>query len=79
MSTERMMEPTRERGSWAVQGCLFGSVGLFAILLVVLVVLAYQRFREETGRTTTPAAPTSQGSSVHPMAGGESPPVHFDG
>ena len=36
-------------GSRAVQGCLIGAVLLFALLLVVLIVLAYGRFRENTG------------------------------
>lgn len=53
-----MEEATRPGGSWAVQGCLFGSVALFAILLVVLVFLAYTRFREQT-QQPPPPPPTS--------------------
>jgi hypothetical protein len=52
-----MNEPTRPGGSWALQGCLFGSVALFVILLIVLVVLAYGRFREHTAQPP-PDAPT---------------------
>ena len=50
-----MNEPTPTSGSRAVQGCLFGAVGLFALLLIIMLLLAYQRFREETGRDTPPA------------------------
>jgi hypothetical protein len=44
-------------GSRAVQGCLFGAVGLFVLLLVIMILLAYQRFREETGITGWIVAP----------------------
>jgi len=48
-------QPERiEGGSWAVQGCLFGAVALFAILLLVMIVLAYNRFREETASPDPP-------------------------
>ena len=40
---------TRVHGSCALQGCLIGSVVLFVILLLVMLFLAVQRFREETG------------------------------
>jgi hypothetical protein len=50
-----MDQPTRPGGSWALQGCLFGSVALFVILLIVLVVLAYGRFREHTGQPSLDA------------------------
>lgn len=43
-----MSETTDPGGSRILQGCLFGAVALFVILLVVMVVLAYVRFREET-------------------------------
>jgi len=52
----------RVEGSRAVQGCLFGAVALFVILLVVMLFLAYQRFREQT---STPR-PTVE--SVYPEA-----------
>jgi hypothetical protein len=49
-------QPERiDGGSWAVQGCLFGAVALFAILLLVMIVLAYNRFREETASPDPPA------------------------
>lgn len=35
-------------GSWALRGCLFGSVALFVVLLLVLVYLGYRQFREHT-------------------------------
>ena len=47
--------PSRPGGSWALQGCLFGAVGLFALLLIVMVVLAYLQMRENTAE---PAAPS---------------------
>jgi hypothetical protein len=43
-------------GSWAVHGCLFGAVALFAILLIVMVVLAYNRFRAETAPADAPVS-----------------------
>jgi hypothetical protein len=51
-----MDKPTRPGGSWAVQGCLFGAVALFAVLLLVMIFLAYQRFREETSTPRSPPA-----------------------
>jgi hypothetical protein len=45
-------EPTSTGGSKAVQGCLFGAVALFAVLLIVMLILAYQQFREHTGEPT---------------------------
>ncbi|MEX2572470.1 MAG: hypothetical protein WD737_14315 [Gemmatimonadota bacterium] len=42
-------EPSRTSGgSWALQGCLIGAVALFAVLLVVLLFLAYRQFRANT-------------------------------
>jgi len=38
------------RGSPFVQGCLVGSVVLFVVLLIAMIVLAYGRFREGTSR-----------------------------
>ena len=53
----------RTGGSRAVQGCLVGAVLLFVLLLVAMIVLGYQQFRENTGEPVsfdTPAiAPTS--------------------
>ncbi|MEX2582914.1 MAG: hypothetical protein WD766_06560 [Gemmatimonadota bacterium] len=47
-------DPTRTSGgSWALQGCLFGAVGLFVVLLLVMIFLAYRRFQENT-QTTEP-------------------------
>jgi hypothetical protein len=53
----------RPGGSWAVQGCLFGSVALFVVLLATMIVLAYSRFRAATA--PPPAAPVP-GSFQHP-------------
>lgn len=36
------------RTSWMLQGCLIGGVALFVILLILLLILAYGRFRENT-------------------------------
>lgn len=36
------------RTSWALQGCLIGSVVLFVILLITLLFLAYGQFQEHT-------------------------------
>jgi hypothetical protein len=41
-------EQPRPGGSWALQGCLFGAVGLFIVLLIVMLFLAFSRFREHT-------------------------------
>ena len=60
-------------GSRAVQGCLFGAVALFAVLLVVMLLLAYQRFREHTGEPTT--TPTTTGLLFDP-AEEDSPRLH---
>lgn len=46
------------RGSRVVQGCLFGAVFAFVLLLAVMLVLAYLRFRE----FTAPDGPASQPS-----------------
>src|SRR5690606_29772937 len=42
-------DPARTPGtSWALQGCLFGAVALFVGLLLLMIFLAYRRFRENT-------------------------------
>ena len=41
-------ERSREGSSCFLQGCLFGAVGLFAVLLLVMLFLAFARFRENT-------------------------------
>jgi hypothetical protein len=42
-------DPARTSGtSWALQGCLFGAVALFVFLLLLMIFLAYRRFRENT-------------------------------
>ncbi len=56
--------PTRVGSSWALQGCLFGSVALFVILLIVMIFLAAQRFREETGGD--PASPAARIERLEP-------------
>jgi hypothetical protein len=62
-------QPERiEGGSWAVQGCLIGAVALFAILLLVMIVLAYNRFREETGGGGPPATTSMVMPAPEPMA-----------
>lgn len=38
----------RGGSSCALQGCLFGSVALFVVLLIFLLILGYQQFRENT-------------------------------
>ena len=50
--------------SWGVNGCLFGAVGLFVILLVGLFIVGIFRFSEPPAgppgapvNRTTPAAP----------------------
>ena len=48
-----MTDPSPTGGSRAVQGCLLGAVALFALLLIVMIILAYQRFREETSEAVT--------------------------
>jgi len=58
-----LTDPNRVEGSRAVQGCLFGAVALFVILLVVMVFLAYQRFREETS-TPRPTVETVSPQAV---------------
>lgn len=40
--------------SRVLQGCLFGSVFLFVILLVSMLILGYARFREATSDDATP-------------------------
>lgn len=48
-------EPIQPAGaSRALQGCLFGAVLLFVILLVVMLVLAYTRMREMTAPDAAP-------------------------
>jgi hypothetical protein len=50
-------EPVRSGGgSWAVHGCLFGSVALFAILLIFMIILAYNRFRAGTAPAEAPVS-----------------------
>jgi hypothetical protein len=51
-------DPARASGtSWALQGCLFGAVALFVFLLLLMIFLAYRRFRENTAiEEATPAA-----------------------
>ncbi len=49
------MSDTTEPGSSRIlQGCLFGAVGLFVILLVLMIALAYVRFREGTANPPQP-------------------------
>lgn len=48
------------RGSRVVQGCLFGAVFIFVVLLGVLLVMGYMRFRE----FTAPDGPASQPAPV---------------
>lgn len=63
---------TRQTGSsWALQGCLFGAVALFVLLLLLMVFLAYQRFRENTEVGTVPAPAISLVASLSSSA-----PVH---
>jgi hypothetical protein len=68
-----MNQPTRPGGSWAVQGCLFGAVALFAILLLVMIFLAYQRFREQTSAPTGPPGV----SRLDPAHSGPAPVIHL--
>ncbi len=58
-----MNKPSRPGGSWVVQGCLFGAVALFVGLLLVMIVLAYLRFRE---RPTTSPVPQQEVGHLHP-------------
>lgn len=50
-----------------LQGCLVGSVAVFALLMVGLLILAYLRFREFTGEDagTTPPVQTSLAAPPH--------------
>lgn len=63
-------DPTRPGGSWVLQGCLFGAVGLFVILLGTMIFLAYARFRAQTAPPATPepepvpAAPAAAGPAA---------------
>lgn len=41
-------DDARQGSSWALQGCLVGSVVLFVVLLLVMLFLAFGRFREHT-------------------------------
>jgi hypothetical protein len=42
-------DPVRTSGgSWVLQGCLFGAVALFVVLLLVMIFLAYGQFQENT-------------------------------
>lgn len=50
--------PTRPGGTIALQGCLFGSVALFVVMLLLLLVLAYRRFREHTADPAPIESPT---------------------
>ena len=42
---------TRQGSSCFLQGCLFGAVGLFAVLLLVMLFLAFARFRDNTANS----------------------------
>jgi hypothetical protein len=39
--------------SWPLQGCLFGAVALFVVLLLTMIYFGYQQFREHTEPTPT--------------------------
>ncbi len=61
--------PTRVGSSCALQGCLIGSVALFVILLLVMLFLAFQRFREETGAGSGESAAMVQPVRLIALAG----------
>ena len=51
-------QPIQDAGSSRIlQGCLFGAVGLFGVLLVVMIVLAYLRFQDMTQTRSTTGSP----------------------
>lgn len=49
-----MNEPPQDIGPSRVQGCLFTAVGLFVVLLLALLVIAFLRFDEFTGEEEAP-------------------------
>jgi len=62
-------EPIRTGGgSWAVQGCLFGAVALFVVLLLTMIFLAYGRFRDHTAAPETPTSWITPASPASPVA-----------
>lgn len=56
-----MNRPVPTGSSRAVTGCLFGAVGIFVVLLLVMIFLAYARFREATSNDPVDAGPTGIG------------------
>jgi hypothetical protein len=61
-------EPAQpQRSSIALQGCLYGAVGLFVILLIALLFLAYTRFREQV---LSAAPPPGRAVSVEASGSG---------
>lgn len=64
----------RQGSSCFLQGCLFGAVGLFVVLLLVMLFLAFARFREHTidggdgsevGFEASPAIPLTSPALPH--------------
>lgn len=42
------VQTTSAGGSCALQGCLFGAVALFVVMLIGMLYLAFVRFQENT-------------------------------
>lgn len=73
------MDLRNRRGAISLaEGCLFAAVGLFVLLLIALLLIAYLRFRNPPspiapGRTS-PAAVVSPGASAWPGIAGRPQP-----
>jgi hypothetical protein len=68
------VDPIRPRTSWALQGCLFGAVALFVVLLIAILYLAYQRFREGTAPRGPAPVPAAVQWRLQPVARTSAPP-----
>lgn len=80
-------EQTHQGSSCFLQGCLFGAVGLFAVLLLVMLFLAFARFRENTGGSddvgdvgvvASPGFPPLASRPVPPFAADHDKPIPSD-
>lgn len=71
---ELMNQPPEDIGPSRVQGCLLGAVGLFIVLLLALLVIAFFRFEEFTGDEepvvsllTSPTLESPAPAAQHPL------------
>jgi hypothetical protein len=56
--------PNRAGSSRALQGCLFGAVALFVVMLIGMLYLGYVQFQNNTDPAQNPNAPAPAVSTL---------------